>query len=46
LDSDRKVSIEEGVLFAKNNGMDFIEASAKTGHNIEEVFSTIVHKII
>lgn len=29
----REVSEEEGKLFATNSGMQFIEASAKTGHN-------------
>ena len=38
LDEERQVTFAEGEEFAKDNGMLFFEASAKTGHNIEQVF--------
>ena len=38
LDEERQVTFEEGEEFAKDNGMLFFEVSAKTGHNIEQVF--------
>ena len=38
LDSDRAVSFEEGEEFAKANGLQFFETSAKTGSNIDNVF--------
>merc|ERR1712228_414364 len=37
----RQVSIEEGQLFAKENDMPFFEASAKSGYNVEEMFTAI-----
>lgn len=33
----RAVSTEEGEQFAKENGLIFMEASAKTAQNVEEV---------
>ena len=33
----RAVSYEEGEQFAKENGLVFMEASAKTAQNVEEV---------
>ena len=36
LDSERKVPIENGEKYAKDNNTIFFEASAKTGTNIEE----------
>ncbi|KAL6536009.1 Ras-related protein RABB1c [Orobanche hederae] len=45
----RAVSTEEGEQFAKENGLIFMEASAKTSQNVEEAFiktaSTIYKKI-
>uniref|UniRef100_M8CMX6 Ras-related protein Rab-2-B n=1 Tax=Aegilops tauschii TaxID=37682 RepID=M8CMX6_AEGTA len=35
----RAVSFEEGEQFAKENGLIFMEASAKTAQNVEEAFS-------
>ena len=37
----RKVTFEEGLQFAKEQGIAFIETSAKTGNNIEKIFSMI-----
>ena len=34
----RAVSKEEGEQFAKDHGLIFLEASAKTAQNVEEVF--------
>ena len=38
LEEKRKVSTEEGAVFAKNYGVEFIETSAKTGEGVEEAF--------
>ena len=38
LEANREVSKEEGENFAKENGLFFLECSAKTDTNIEEVF--------
>ncbi len=35
--SRRAVSFEEGEKFARENGMVFLETSAKTAYNVEEV---------
>jgi Ras-related protein Rab-2A len=35
LDSRRQVSTEEGERFAKENGLIFLETSAKTSFNVE-----------
>lgn len=37
----RAVSTEEGEQFAKEHGLIFMEASAKTAQNVEEVFSIL-----
>ena len=37
LDARRQVSLEEGDRFAKENGLIFMETSAKTAFNVEEV---------
>jgi len=49
LKAERKVSIEEGKEFAKTNGMIFLEASSKTGVNVDAIFiklSDLVLKLI
>ncbi len=40
----RAVTTEEGEQFAKEHGLVFLETSAKTAHNVEEVsaFSLIL----
>ena len=42
LDARRQVSTEEGDRFAKENGLIFMETSAKTAFNVEEVKFLIV----
>ena len=37
LESRREVKREEGEAFAREHGMIFMEASAKTAQNVEEV---------
>jgi len=39
------VSTEEGEQFAKENGLVFLETSAKTAHNVEEAFINTARKI-
>eukprot|EP01113_Clastostelium_recurvatum_P037581 TRINITY_DN550_c0_g1_i1.p1 TRINITY_DN550_c0_g1~~TRINITY_DN550_c0_g1_i1.p1 ORF type:complete len:214 (+),score=47.30 TRINITY_DN550_c0_g1_i1:131-772(+) len=38
LDGQRDVTYEEAAQFAKENGLIFVESSAKTGENVEEAF--------
>lgn len=45
LESSRVVTYNEGKNYAMNNGMEFIETSAKVNVNIEEAFFTIARKI-
>eukprot|EP00249_Psilotum_nudum_P007026 c20256_g1_i2 orf=362-1003(-) len=42
----RAVSTEEGAQFAKENGLIFMEASAKTAQNVEEAFINTAAKIL
>ena len=39
--SDRKVNLNEGEMYAKNNHMEFFETSATNGQNIEKAFNQI-----
>jgi len=41
----REVSTEEGKELARSMGADFLEASAKTRTNIEQIFVTLVRKV-
>jgi GTPase SAR1 family protein len=46
LDSERQVSYEEGMDYALNNNMLFYESSAKTGINIENIFTETATLIV
>jgi Ras-related protein Rab-5C len=41
----RKVSTEESKAYAEEEGLLFFETSAKTGHNVSEVFTAIANAI-
>ena len=45
LDHKRQVTKEEGEKFAKENGLIFLETSAKTAANVEEAFIATATKI-
>ncbi|XP_015112525.1 ras-related protein Rab-14 [Diachasma alloeum] len=45
LEGQRDVTYEEAKQFADENGLMFVEASAKTGHNVEEAFLDTAKKI-
>ena len=42
----RQVSYEEGENLAKENGLMFLEVSAKTAHNIEDAFTLSAKQIL
>ena len=46
LENERQVSYEEGESFAKENGLLFLETSAKTANNIIEAFNLSAMKIL
>jgi len=46
LESKREVSFEEGENFAKENGLLFLETSAKTAKNIVEAFNLSAARIL
>ena len=46
LESDRKVTYEQGQEFAAQYGMKFIETSAKESKNVQEAFVTMTKEII
>jgi GTPase SAR1 family protein len=43
--SVRKVAVEEGEKLAADEGLLFFETSAKSGHNVRQVFMAIANKI-
>ena len=45
MDLEREVSTEEGQKLAEELGVPFIETSAKSGLNIDEIFNDIVERI-
>lgn len=45
LESRRAVTYEEGKKFAEENGLIFLETSAKTAENVEEAFVATANKI-
>ena len=45
-DEDKVVSTAAGEAFARENGLMFMEASAKTGQNVDNVFIMTAREII
>ncbi|KAH3756714.1 Ras family protein [Pelomyxa schiedti] len=45
LEASRVVTREDGERFAKENGLFFLETSAKTAHNVEEAFLQTANRI-
>jgi len=45
LEDERAVSFEEGKKLAENYGGTYVEASAKTGENLDEIFVQVIHNI-
>ena len=46
LEDKRQVSYEEGEAFAKENGLMFLETSAKTAYNVVESFNLSAEAIL
>ena len=46
LESERKVTFQQGQDFANQYGMKFIETSAKESKNVQEAFITMTKEII
>jgi Ras-related protein Rab-1A len=46
LQSERKVSTEDGKEFADSLNLEFLETSAKNAHNVEETFSRLATLIL
>lgn len=45
-EEDKVVSYADGENFAKENDLIFMEASAKTGYNVDNIFITTAREII
>jgi GTPase KRas protein len=45
VDSERTVSMEEGVALARRYNCPFLETSARTGENVERAFSDLVRML-
>ncbi|XP_014508229.1 ras-related protein RHN1 isoform X1 [Vigna radiata var. radiata] len=46
LEGDRKISNEEGEEYARESGLSFLETSAKTAQNVNELFYEIAKKLV
>ena len=46
LESERQVSTEEGRIFAKKEGLNFIEISAKDYKKVEGAFNVVADNIL
>ena len=46
MESKRKISTEDATEFAKEYDINYIEVSAKTGNNINNIFETIYKQLI
>lgn len=46
LHSKRQISKEEGIVYAKNNGYEFYEVSAKNNRNIDELFEKTSEQLL
>ena len=46
LEDQRKVSTEEAQSLAEENGMLYLETSAKTGENVEKLFTNLAEIIL
>lgn len=46
MDAERQVSAEEGRKYAEENGLVFLETSAKTAANVEEAFVSVAASVI
>jgi len=42
---EREVSREDGAMLARQLGCEFLETSARTAHNVERLFSTLVRTL-
>jgi Ras-related protein Rab-5C len=46
LNDEREVQYEDALMYAKNNNLIFMETSAKTSTNVDQLFETISEKLI
>ena len=46
MEDQRKVSTEEAQALAEENGMIYLETSAKTGENVEKLFTNLAEIIL
>ena len=46
MEDQRKVSTEEAQALAEENGMVYLETSAKTGENVEKLFTNLAEIIL
>ncbi|NXO32887.1 RAB17 protein, partial [Cisticola juncidis] len=46
LDAEREVSTEEGEEFARTKGLLFMETSAKSNHQVNDVFMAVVQELL
>lgn len=45
IDLKREVTMEEGMMLAKKYKAEYFEVSAKTGHNVDNLFTCLVKKL-
>jgi len=42
----REVTYEEGIQFAEENNLLFLETSAKTGRNVKKIFKSVAENVL
>lgn len=45
-ESEREIGVDEARAFAALHGLEYLETSARSGHNVEEAFKGVAHSVL